>query len=183
VSKETFEPLIVAMKKAAAALRDGEIPFFLAGGLASWARGGPPREHDVDFMLMEKDVDRAADVLASVGFRIERPPESWLVKAWDGDVLVDLIYHPTGTPVDEAMIERADELEVNAVRMKVMAADDILVTKLCSLSEHSCDFEAVLQVGRALREQIDWQAVRSRTAGHPFAEAYFALVDGLGIAA
>jgi len=183
VSKETFEPLILALKKGAAALRDGEIPFFLAGGLASWARGGPPREHDVDFMVMEKDVDRAADVLAAAGFRIERPPEDWLIKAWDGDVLVDIIYRPTGMPVDEAMIERADELEVNAVRMKVMSADDILATKLCSLSEHSCDFEAVLQVGRALREQIDWETVRARTAGHPFAEAYFTLVDGLGIAA
>lgn len=183
MSKETFEPLILALKKGAAALRDGEIPFFLAGGLASWARGGPPREHDVDFMVMEKDVDRAADVLAAAGFRIERPPEDWLIKAWDGDVLVDIIYRPTGMPVDEAMIERADELEVNAVRMKVMSADDILATKLCSLSEHSCDFEAVLQVGRALREQIDWETVRARTAGHPFAEAYFTLVDGLGIAA
>ena len=183
MSKETFEPLIIAMKRAAAALRDGEIPFFLAGGLASWARGGPPREHDVDFMLLAKDVDHAAEVLAAAGFRIERPPEDWLIKAWDGDVLVDLIYHPTGMPVDEAMIERAEELEVNAVRMKVMAADDILVTKLASLSEHCCDFEAVLQVGRALREQIDWEAVRSRTVGHPFAEAYFTLVDGLGIAA
>lgn len=183
MSKETFEPLIVAMKKAAAALRDGEIPFFLAGGLASWARGGPPREHDVDFMLMEKDIDRAADVLATAGFRIERPPEDWLIKAFDGEVLVDLIYHPTGMPVDEEMIARADELEVNAVRMKVMAADDILVTKLAALSEHCCDFEAVLQVGRALREQIDWESVRERTVGHPFAEAYFTLVDGLGIAA
>ena len=183
MSKETFEPLILALKKGAAALRDAEIPFFLAGGLASWARGGPPREHDVDFMLMEKDVDRAADALSSAGFRIERPPEDWLIKAWDGDVLVDLIFHPTGLPVDEAMIERADELEVNAVRMRVMSADDILVTKLCSLSEHSCDFEAVLQVGRALREQIHWDEVRQRTLGHPFAEAYFTLVDALGIAA
>ena len=34
-----------------------------------------------------------------------------------------------------------------------------------------------------LREQIDWEAVRSRTVGHPFAEAYVTLVDGLGIAA
>ena len=183
MSQETFEPLVLALKKGAAALRDADIPFFLAGGLASWARGGPPREHDVDFMLMEKDVDRAADALASAGFRIERPPEDWLIKAWDGDVLVDIIFHPTGMSVDESMIERADELEVNAVRMKVMAADDILVTKLSALSEHCCDFEAVLQVGRALREQIDWEAVRARTVGHPFAEAYFTLVDGLGIAA
>lgn len=171
------------MKKAAAALRDGQVPFFLAGGLASWARGGPPREHDVDFMLREEDAERAADLLAADGFRIERPPESWLLKAHDGDVVVDLIHHPTGLPVDEAMIERADEMEVNAVRMRVMAADDILVTKLLSLGEHCADYESVVEVGRSLREQIHWNDVRARTAESPWARAYFTLVDGLGIAA
>lgn len=183
MSKETFEPLILAMKKAAAALRDAQVPFFLAGGLASWARGGPPREHDVDFMVMEEDVERAADVLAVAGFRIERPPEGWLVKAWEGDVLVDVIFRPTGFPVDREMIERADEMEVEAVRMRVMAADDILATKLCALGEHSADFESVLEVGRALREQIHWDKVKERTAHHPFARAYFTLAEGLGIAA
>jgi predicted nucleotidyltransferase len=183
MSAETFEPLIEALKKGAGALRDAQVPYFLAGGLASWARGGPPREHDVDFMVMEPDVERAADALASAGFRIERPPEGWLIKAWDGDVLVDIIFRPTGMAVDEEMIQRADEMEVNAVRMRVMAADDILVTKLCALGEHSADFEAVLQIGRALREQIHWDKVRERTASHPFARAYFELVEGLGIAA
>ena len=28
--------------------------------------------------------------------RPEDPPEEWLVKAWDGDTLVDLIHHPEG---------------------------------------------------------------------------------------
>jgi hypothetical protein len=98
-------------------------------------------------------------------------------------VLVDIIFKPTGFDVDEEMIERADEMEVNAVRMRVMSADDILATKLCSLSEHSADFEAVLQVGRALREQIHWDKVRERTAHHPFARAYFTLAESLGIAA
>lgn len=183
MSQESFEPLILALKKGAAALRDGDVPFFLAGGLASWARGGPPREHDVDFMVKEEDIERAAQVLAAAGFRIERPPEGWLIKAWDGDVLVDVIYRPTGMPVDDEMLARADEMEVNAVHMKVMSADDILMTKLCSLSEHSADFEAVLEVGRSLREQIHWDKVRERTAHHPFARAYFTLVEGLGIAA
>ena len=38
-----IEPLIEAMKVAAAALRDAEIKFALAGGLAIWARGGRSR--------------------------------------------------------------------------------------------------------------------------------------------
>jgi predicted nucleotidyltransferase len=182
VSRETFEPLVLAMKKAAAALRDAQVPFFLAGGLACWARGGPPREHDVDFMLIETDVERAADVLQAAGFRIERPPEDWLIKAFDGDVLVDIIYRPTGMPVDEAMLERAEEMEVNAVRMKVMSADDLLATKLLSLSEHAADFESVLEVGRSLREQLHWDKVQEWTAHSPFARAYFTLAEGLGIA-
>jgi predicted nucleotidyltransferase len=183
VSKESFEPFINAMKRGAAALRDGQVPFFLAGGLASWARGGPPREHDVDFMVLERDVDRAAELLAVAGFRIERPPEGWLIKAMDDDVQVDIIYRPTGMEVDEEMLARADELEVNAVHMRVMAADDILVTKLCALSEHNADFESVLEIGRSLREQINWDKVRERTAHHPFARAFFVLAEGLGIAA
>jgi hypothetical protein len=86
-------------------------------------------------------------------------------------------------PVDDEMLARADEMEVNAVRMRVMSADDILTTKLCALNEHCADFEAVLEVGRSLREQIHWDAVRERTAHHPFARAYFTLADALGIAA
>ena len=44
------------MKRSAAVLRDARVPFLLGGGLASWARGGPPTEHDVDFLLRERDV-------------------------------------------------------------------------------------------------------------------------------
>ena len=38
------------LKRSAAALRDAEIPFALAGGLAVWARGGPESDHDLDFL-------------------------------------------------------------------------------------------------------------------------------------
>jgi hypothetical protein len=39
----------------------------------------------------------------------------------------------------------------------------------------------VLQLARALREQIDWSFVRSRSDGSPFARAFFTLVEELGI--
>ena len=180
--RSDFSDLLCAMKEAAAALRDAEVPFMLAGGVASWARGGPPTEHDVDLMIKPDDVDRTASVLEQAGFRIERPPEEWLIKAFDDKgCLVDLIFRPVHTPVDDEMLDRADELEVQAVSMKVMAADDIIATKLLALSEHHCDFESVLEVGRALREQIDWPTVQARTAESPFAKAYFVLVEELGV--
>jgi hypothetical protein len=56
-----FGNLLTAMKRAAAALRDHEVEFALAGGLAVYARGGPETEHDVDFIIREADAQRALD--------------------------------------------------------------------------------------------------------------------------
>lgn len=176
-----FADLLDGMKRAAAALRDAEIPFMLAGGLASWARGGPPTEHDVDFMLKQADIERAGRVLADAGFRVEQPPEEWLAKAYLGDVLIDLIHRPVNMAIDDAFLARAEELEVQAVRMPVMAAVDLVATKVLALSEHNADFESVLEAGRALREQIDWVELRELVQHHPFGKAYLVLVEELGL--
>jgi len=58
----------------------------------------------------------------------------------------------------------------------------VLVTKLLALDENSLDYRAVLQIARSLREQVDWADVRIRTAGSPYAAAFFTLVEELGIA-
>lgn len=70
--------------------------------------------------------------------RTEKPPESWLYKAWDGDVLVDVIFRPVGQ-------------------------------------------ERHLEFARALRERMDWQAIRERTEDSPYARAFFTLIEELGI--
>jgi hypothetical protein len=103
---QPFSDLEDSLKKAAAALRRAEVPFLLGGSLASWARGGPETRHDLDLMIKPEDVERAVAALVEAGMRYEDPPEEWLVKAWDGDTLVDLIFFPKGTPVDDALIER-----------------------------------------------------------------------------
>jgi hypothetical protein len=50
-----------------------------------------------------------------------------------------------------------------------------------ALSEHALRYESLLRIARALREQVDWGAVRDRTAGSPFARAFFVLAEGLEI--
>jgi len=176
-----FEQLIATLRKAAPLLEDAGVPFVLGGGLACWARGGPETEHDLDLMVRPADADQALEVLEEAGLRVERPPEHWLYKAWDGEIMIDLIFAPKGGEMDEGVFERAEELEVNAVRMRVMALEDVLVTKLLALGEHELDYESVLEIGRALREQIDWEDVRARTAKSPYARAFFCLVEELGI--
>ena len=62
-----------------------------------------------------------------------------------------------------------------------MALEDVMATKLMALTEHSLRYEGLLQMARALREQIDWTAVRARTAQSPFARAFFVLLEDLGV--
>jgi hypothetical protein len=178
---EGFAAIEHALKRAAAALRDAGVPFLLGGSLASWARGGPETRHDLDLMIKPEDAERALQALVDAGMRPEDPPEEWLVKAWDGDVLVDLIFGPKGLPMTDEVIARGESMAVLGMEIRVMALEDVLTTKLMALSEHALRYESLLQIARALREQVVWEAVRDRTESSPFARAFFVLAEGLGI--
>jgi predicted nucleotidyltransferase len=179
--EQAFSDIEQALKKSAAALREAGIPFLLGGSLASWARGGPETRHDLDLMIRPEDVETATQALEAAGLRPEDPPEEWLVKAWDGDVLVDLIFAPKGMALTDEVIARGEVLSVLGMEMRVMALEDVLVTKLMALTEHSLRYESLLPIARALREQIDWEDVRARTSESPFARAFFVMLEGLGI--
>ena len=103
------------------------------------------------------------------------------MKAYDdeGGVLIDLIFHPRGGPIDDGVFDSAEELEVHAMRMKVVRLEDVLVQKLLALSEQQPDYSSVLELARSLREQVDWDEVRERTRDSPFATAYFTLLAEL----
>jgi hypothetical protein len=182
-NEQPFEAMGETLKKATAALRDGGVPFVVGGSLASWARGGPEPRHDLDFMVKPEDAEQALALLEHAGMRSERPPEGWLFKAYDGDVMVDVIFEPKGLEMTDEVIGRGEELDVLAVRMPVMALEDMLTTKLLALDEHSLSYTSLVQIARALREQIDWSSLRERTAGSPYAKPFFVLVEELGIAA
>ena len=176
-----FEEICESMKRAAGALRDADVPFVLGGGLAGWARGGPISDHDVDLLVRPEDAADAVRVLEELGLRTEKPPEGWLYKAYDGEVMIDVIYEPATGPVTDEVIERADEIEVLSTRMKVMALEDIMATKLLALNETHLDLKGALEMARAVREQVNWDEVRERTKDSPYAKAFFALVEELGV--
>jgi hypothetical protein len=179
--EQPFSDLEQALKRSAAALRRAGVPFLLGGSLASWARGGPETRHDLDLMIKPEDIERAVAALEEAGMRFEDPPEEWLVKAWDGNTLVDLIFAPKGIPMDDEALARGEVLSVLGMEMRVMALEDVLVTKLMALSEHALRYESLLAISRALRERIDWDDVRARTGESPFARAFFVMLEGLGV--
>ncbi len=178
----TFDELIEAMKTGAGILQQVEIPFVLGGGLAGWARGGPKSEHDVDFLVRPDDADAALAAFERAGLRTEQPPEGWLYKAWHPNgTLIDLIFSPAGGPITDQRIEDAPLLEVAALRVHVQPLEELFATKLLALTEQEPDFGDLLELARALREQVDWDSVRARTEASPFAKAFFTLVEELGI--
>src|SRR6201991_825567 len=179
--EQPFSDLEDALKTSAAALRTADVPFLLGGSLASWARGGPETRHDLDLVIKPEDAERALAALVESGMRAEDPPEEWLVKAWHGQTLIDLIFAPKGMTVDDALFARGEVMSVLGMEMRVMALEDVLVTKLMALSEHSLRYESLLPIARPLREQVDWEDVQARTAESTWARAFFVMLEGLGV--
>lgn len=179
----THEELSAALRSAASALKEHGPRFALAGSYALWAAGGPEPAHDVDFIVAESDTEAAAATLCKAGFRVERPPEDWLFKAYAGDVLVDVLHRLNGTVVTAETLESAEECDVLAIRMPVFPVTAVLTQKLLALGEQYCDFTSLLPAARAVREQVNWDVVRHGTAGNDFAVAFLVLADRLGISA
>jgi hypothetical protein len=187
----TFEQIQAALKRTARLLEEAEIPFLLGGSLAGWARGGPETRNDLDLFLRPEDAERGLEVLAKAGMETERPPEQWLFKAWDEGVLIDLIFEilqisdESGAterhPVDDALFDRAEDLKVFGVLMRVISLEDLMVTKLLALEPNALDYGGSLAIARSLREEIDWQSVRERARESPYAAAFFTLVEELGV--
>lgn len=179
---QSFDQITRVLKIAVAAMRDADVPFVLGGSLAAWARGGPSPQNDLDLMVKPEDAERALDALEAAGMRPERPPEEWLYKAWCGEVMIDVIFAPSGVRMTDEVLERAETISVLAVATPVMALEDVLTSKLMALDEHALDYTSLLGIARALREQIDWRELRARTDRSPYACAFFTLVERLGIA-
>jgi hypothetical protein len=176
------DPVMLAvLKKAVGVLNGAGIPFALAGSMACWALGGPPSRHDVDLALRKADADRALEVLQAAGFRVERPPEGWLFKAWNDDVLVDLIWAPMGLTVDEKVLAAAGIVNIDGMEVPALAPTDVLTSKLLALNESHLDFESLLAITRGVREQIDWSELRRRTEDRPLARSFLYMAGELGL--
>ena len=180
--RDEFNALIDTMKVAVAALREADVQFMLGGSMAAWARGGPEPDNDLDLMVRPDHAEAALEALAGAGMRVERPPEEWLYKAWCGEVMIDVIFGPSGLELTDEVFDRADTMAVMALATPVMAIEDALVTMLYALDEHALDYSRLLGIARALREQIDWPVLRVRSSGSPYAKAFLTLVEELGIA-
>ncbi len=181
MSEPEPEALRRSLKRVAVALKEIGRPYALTGGYAAWALGAPENAHDVDFLVSPDDVASIVEELRQRGLEVVQPPEDWLVKVHTDGVVVDLLHRANGFEVAEGLA-RAETMSVLSVTMAVLSATDLVTEKLLALDEHYCDLATVLPTLRALREQVDWDVVRKRCSGAPFAEATLFLLERLDVA-
>lgn len=178
----TNDQLLHALTRAANALSHSGIRFAVAGGCAVYARGGPASDHDVDLFIKPSDTEQVRGELAKAGLRMADAAEDWLIKAYDGDTLIDLIHRPNNREVTDTMLGRAEMMRVGPTVAPVVDATDLMVDKLLVFDAHRLDLSPLLRISRDLREQVDWQSVRDQTGHWPYARAFLGLIDDLGIA-
>ena len=176
-----IEALDAALHEAVLALEASGLPYLLFGGIGTTVLARRRGTDDIDVFVRPDDARAALAALAAAGFETHEVDPSWLFKAYRYGVLVDLIFRPSGGPVDDAYFERASELEVVALPLLVSSTDDVLAAKLLAMTEQDPDYRPVLEIARALREQIDWQRLRERVDESPFGAAFFTLAERLRI--
>lgn len=176
-----FKQIVESLRTAAAALRETDVRYCLSGSVASWARGGPETVNDVDLIVDPEHVPEAVKALEACGMRSEVPPEGWLVKLWDGEVLIDVIHTVTGYESVDEILDRAEVMRVASLDVPVAQMEDVLTPKLLAFDEHYLDYTGALRAARALREQIDWALLREKTCHSPYAQGFFGLLEALDI--
>ncbi|MQY25864.1 BON domain-containing protein [Nocardia aurantia] len=175
------EQLLHTLTRVVNTLSDSDVQFAVAGGCAVYARGGPPSDHDVDIFVKPADAEPARAALVAAGLRADDPPEDWLIKAYDGEILVDLIFRPAFHAVTDELFSRSTWMRIGPAMAPVISGTDLLVDKLMVLDPQRLDFTPLLHIARGLREQVDWPKVRENTATSPYARAFLSLLDDLGI--
>jgi len=182
--RDRNQAILEAAKQVGAILKREGHPFALAGSVAVYAHGGTGNlQHDVDFCIRPEDADAVAATLGAAGLSVFTPPEDWLLKAGCLGQQVDLIFELAHRPVDTELLDRAQELSVDSVRMPVLSPTDLLRGLLASFSEHHCDFGAVLPIARILRERVDWELLRRECGQEPMPAAFFYLLERLEVVA
>jgi hypothetical protein len=138
------------------------IPFAVSGAFALHQHTGIWRDtKDLDLFLTPENIPRALDALASEGFETEVCDPVWLSKASRGDYFIDLITGMSNgvITVQQDWIERACVAEVLGVPVKVLAAEELIASKLFVTRRERFDGADIVHVIYGTSEKLDWARI------------------------
>ena len=138
------------------------VPYVVAGAFALQVHTGIWRfTKDIDLFLAQEDVADAMCCLKEDGFRCRVKDPVWLHKAHRDGFFVDLITGMSNAAitVERSWIENARPALILNVRAKVLAAEELLVSKLFVVRRERFDGADVAHIVYATHGTLDWNRI------------------------
>ncbi len=165
-----FPPKQEAMfRETLALLNSCRVPYVVSGAFALQVHTGIWRcTKDLDLFLTPQDMPAAMQCLRKNSYRCESTDPVWLHKARRNGFFVDLITGMSNAviTVDRSWIERSRPAIVFGVRTRVLAAEELLASKLFVVRRERFDGADTAHVIYASQGNLDWVRILALVNEH-----------------
>src|SRR5438270_3355066 len=158
-----------AFRDALKLMNDASLPYAVSGAFALHEHTGIWRNtKDLDVFLPTEHLLRALEHLKQNGFDTEVRDPIWLGKAWRDGYFIDLITGMSNAiiQVQQSWIDRAVRAEVLGVDVRLLAAEELIASKIFVTRRERFDGADVAHVIYATRESLDWDRVFELVGDH-----------------
>jgi hypothetical protein len=145
------------------------VPYVVSGAFALQVHTGIWRAtKDLDLFLTPQDIPAALRCLKKNGFRCEVKDRVWLHKAHRHGFFIDLITGMSNAvfQVDRSWIENARPTLIMDVRARVLAAEELLVSKLFVVRRERFDGADIAHVIYGSQGNLDWNRILALVSEH-----------------
>lgn len=139
-----------------------KVPFAVAGAFALRQHTGISRDtKDLDLFLTSPNARKALKVLQGEGFECEVCDPVWLYKAHRHEFFVDLITGMSNAAIiiEDSWIERARPAVIYDVTTRVLAAEELIASKVFVTRRERFDGADIAHVIYGSMGRLDWQRV------------------------
>jgi hypothetical protein len=150
-------------------MNEHRVPYAVSGAFALREHTGICRNtKDLDLFLSAEDVPKALAELQAAGFETEVKDPVWLAKAHRDDFFVDLITGMSNgiVTVDCSWIERATPSQILGVPVRVLAAEELLASKLFIAFRERFDGADIVHLIYGTRGKMNWERVLELVGEH-----------------
>ncbi len=143
-------------------LNRDRVPYVVSGAFALQVHTGIGRAtKDLDLFLTPEDMPAALRCLTRHGFRCKANDPVWLHKAHRHGFFIDLITGMSNAviTVNRSWIERSTPTMILDVRARVLAAEELLTSKLFVVRRERFDGADIAHIIYASQGRLDWERV------------------------
>ena len=150
-------------------LESERLPFAVAGGFALQHHTGIGRfTKDLDLFLTPANASTALSLLADRGLECQVVDPVWLAKAHRNGYFIDLITGMSNTAivVDPTWIERSHPAVIVGSQTRVLAAEELIASKLFVVRRERFDGSDIAHLIFALRGMLQWPRILELAGEH-----------------